>query len=100
LEEKNPQQTKLLDSVKYLIEQRLALMKKNIGLYEAAGRQSTGEIDGNRRRGQAILDSIRLFSERFINAEEASMIERKRDLSGSFNTTNIITIISLLTSIF
>src|SRR5262245_43521599 len=32
LEAKNPQQLKLLDSVQYLIEQRLSLMKKNIGL--------------------------------------------------------------------
>jgi signal transduction histidine kinase len=100
LEIKNPEQIKLLDSVQSLIELRLTLMKKNIGLFEAAGRQTTEEVDANRRRGQAILDSIRLFSQRFIDSEEKLMTERKKNLSGSFNATNIITIISLLTSIF
>jgi len=100
LESGNPQQLRLLDSVQELIERRLSLMKKNIGLFEAAGRKSTEEVDANRRRGQAILDSIRTFSQHFINAEEKLMIERKERLSGMFSATNIITIISLLVSIF
>jgi signal transduction histidine kinase len=100
LETKNPSQIKLLDSVQYLIEQRLSLMKKNIGLFEIAGKQNTEEINANHRRGQVIFDSIRLFSQRFVYAEDKLMTERKKNLSGSFNTTNIITIISLLTSIF
>src|SRR6185436_322329 len=91
---------KLLDSVQYLIEQRLSLMKKNIGLFDVAGGKTTEEIDANRRKGQVILDSIRLFSQRFINAEDKLMTERKERLSGSFSVTNIVTIISLITSIF
>jgi signal transduction histidine kinase len=75
-------------------------MKKNIGLFEIAGKQNTEEINANHRRGQVIFDSIRLFSQRFVYAEDKLMTERKKNLSGSFNTTNIITIISLLTSIF
>lgn len=100
LEMQNPQQLKLLDSVQNLIETRLALMKKNIGLFEAAGRIATPEVDANRRRGQAILDSIRLFAQRFIYAEDQLMIERKSNLSSSFSIANIITVISLLTSVF
>jgi signal transduction histidine kinase len=100
LEAKNSGQLKLLDSVQDLIEKRLSLMKKNMGLFEAAGRRSTEEIDANRRKGQAILDSIRLFSQHFISAEEKLMTERKERLSGMFSATNIITIISLLVSIF
>jgi len=100
LEAKNAGQIKLLDSVQYLIEQRLSLMKKNIGLFDVAGGKTTEEIDANRRKGQVILDSIRLFSQRFINAEDKLMTERKERLSGSFSVTNIVTIISLITSIF
>ena len=100
LEAKNPKQIQLLDSVQDLIGKRLALMKKNIRLFEEADRKTTAEIDANRKKGQIILDSIRLFSERFIKAEENLMTEKKDRLSGSFSATNIITIISLLTSIF
>ena len=100
LEAKNPKQLALLDSVKQLIDLRFSLMKKNIGLFELAGRQTTAEIDSNRRKGQIILDSIRLFTQHFIETEEKLMTERKSQLSGSFSTTNLITIISLLTSIF
>lgn len=46
------------------------------------------------------MDSIRIYSQRFIEAEEKLMTERKSQLSGSYSTTNLITIISLLTSIF
>lgn len=100
LEAKNLLQLALLDSIKQLIDQRLSLMKININLFETAGRQTTPEIDANRRRGQVILESIRLYSQRFIEAEEKSIMERKSQLSESFSTTNIITVISVLTSIF
>ena len=100
LEANNPKQFALLDSLKQLIDLRLSLMKKNIGLFEAAGRQTTAEIDNNRRRGQVILDSIRLYTQHFIDAEEKLMTKSKSQLSGSFSTTNLITIVSLLTSIF
>ena len=100
LEKENLPQVRLLDSVQHLIQQRLALMKKNIGLFEAAGGQTTTQIDANRIEGESIMDSIRLFSQRFINSEEQLMTERKNSLSGSFTVTHIITIISLLTSIF
>ena len=97
---KNPQQLALVDSVKQLIDLRLLLMKTNINLFQTAGRQTTPAIEANRRRGQEILDSIRLYAQRFIDAEEKLMVERKSQLSGSFSTTNLIIIISVLTSIF
>ena len=100
LEAKNPQQLMLLDSVQNLIETRLNLMKKNMALFEAAGKKTTLEVDANRRRGQVILDSIRLFTQKFIYSEEKLMAERKNSLSSSFGASNIITIISLLVSIF
>lgn len=100
LEAANPGQLALLDSVKGLIDLRLSLMKKNINLFETTGRQITSEIDANRRRGQILLDSIHMYTQLFINDEEKLMSERKTQLSGSFSTTNLITIISVLTSIF
>jgi signal transduction histidine kinase len=100
LKSKNSQQTALLDSIKQLIDLRLAVMKKNISLFQKAGEQATAEIDSNLRRGQVILDSIRLYSQRFISAEEELIIKSKKQLSGTFNAANLITIISVLTSIF
>ncbi|HET9744473.1 MAG TPA: CHASE3 domain-containing protein [Chitinophagaceae bacterium] len=100
LEATNPQQTLLLDSIKQLIDLRLALMKKNIGLFQSAGGQNTAETDSNRRSGQTILDSVDILSQRFIDAEEELMVKTKNQLSGTFSTINLITIISVLTSIF
>lgn len=100
LEAETPQQLALIDSIRQLIILRLSLMKENIRLFETAGRKITPEIEVNRNRGQSLLDSIRLFSQRLIDAEEKLMVERKTRLSSSFNTTNIITIVSLLTALF
>ena len=99
LEAKNPRQLAKLDTIKQLIDLRLSLMKKNITAFQQAGAQSTPEVDLNRRRGQAILDSIRAHTQHFITNEQKLMAERKDNLSGSFKTTQIIIFISLLTSI-
>jgi len=99
LEEKNPDQLARLDAIKQVIDSRLALMKKNIEAFQLAVQQSTSEIDDNRRKGQIILDSIGLNIQQFISTEETLMNERKNKLTGSFTTTQIITFISLLTSI-
>ena len=58
LELKNPKQLEKLDTIKQLIDLRLSLMKTNIAAFQQAGEQSTPEVEFNRRRGQAILDSI------------------------------------------
>ena len=100
LESKNPDQLSKLDTVKQLIDLRLSLMAKNIALFQAAGEQSTPEVDHNRQRGQKILDSIRHYSELFIDAEEKLMVERKEKLTNFFKATLVITIASLLTAIF
>jgi len=99
VEEKNSDQLAQLDAIKQLIDSRLALMKKNIEAFQLAGGQSTPEIDDNRRKGQIILDSIRLNTQQFIRAEKKLMNERKNNLTGSFTSTQIITFISFLTSI-
>ena len=99
LEARNPKQLARLDTIKQLIDLRLSLMKKNLTAFQQAGEQSTPEVELNRRRGQAILDSIRAHTEQFIISEEKLMAERKSNLTGSFKTTQIIIFISLLTSI-
>ena len=99
IEEKNPNQLAKLDSIKQLIDSRLSLMKKNIDAFQLAGQQSTPEIEANHRKGQIILDSITFNTQQFISAEEKLMNERKDKLTGSFTSTQIITFISLLTSI-
>ncbi len=99
LEEKNPDQLAKLDTIKHLIDLRFSLMETNIGAFKKANLQSTPEIEFNRRRGQAILDSISSHTQHFIAAEEKLMTERKNKLTGFFNATQIITVISLLTAI-
>lgn len=99
LEAKNPKQLARLDTIKQLIDLRLSLMKDNLALFQQAGEQSTPEIEFNRRKGQAILDSIRTHTQYFIANEEQLITERKGNLTGSFKTTQIIIFISLLTSI-
>jgi len=74
-------------------------MKNNVAAFQQAGEQSTPEVELNRRRGQAILDSIRTYTQHFILSEENLMTERKSNLTGSFKTAQIIIFISLLTSI-
>ena len=75
-------------------------MQKNISIFQAANEQSTPEVESNRQRGQAMLDSIKMQTQHFISAEEKLMTERKNKLTGFFKTTRIIVSISLLTSIF
>jgi signal transduction histidine kinase len=99
LELKNPDQLKKLDTIKGLIDLRLSLMKKNIAAFQEAGEQSTPEVQSNRRRGQAILDSISTHTQDFIAYEEKLMNERKTNLTGFFKSTQVIISISLLTSI-
>src|SRR6187431_188774 len=99
LEAKNPKQLARLDMIKQLIDLRLSLMKNNLAAFQQAGEQSTPEVEFNRRRGEAILDSIRTHTQHFIADEEQLMTERKNNLTGSFKTTQIIIFISLITSI-
>src|SRR6185369_1062149 len=99
LEAKNPNQLAKLDTVKQLIDLRLSLMKANIAAFQQAGEQTTPVVEANRRRGQAILDSISLHTQHFISSEEKLITERKNNLTSSFRTTQIIIFISLLTSV-
>ena len=99
LEAGNPDQLARLDTIKQLIDLRLSLMKNNIAAFQRAGEQATPEVELNRRRGQAIWDSIRAQIEDFLRSEERLMAERKNNLTDSFKTAQIITFISLLTSI-
>src|SRR6187399_3322850 len=81
LEARNPNQLARLDTIKQLIDLRLSLMKNNVAAFQRAGEQSTPEVELNRRRGQAILDSIRTHTQYFILSEEKSMTERKSNLT-------------------
>jgi len=99
LEAKNTNQLAKLDTIKQLIDLRLSLMKNNIATFQLAGEQTTPEVEFNRRRGQAILDSIRTHTQDFIANEQKLTAERKDNLTKSFKTTQIIIFISLITSI-
>lgn len=95
----NPEQVKKLDTIKQLIDLRLTLMEKNVGLFKTAGEQTTPEVDRNRQRGQVIIDSIQLYSQLFTSKEESLMAQRKEKLTNFFKATLIIIIVSLLTAV-
>lgn len=95
LEKENPGQLARLDTIRQLIDRRLALMSKNINLFQLDA--SSPEFEVNRQRGQAILDSIRIHSQDFINTEQKLAAQRKNKLFNFFNTTLIITIVSFIT---
>ena len=99
LEVNNPKQLKKLDTIKELTDRRLSLMKINIAAFQEAGGQSTPEVQFNRRRGQAILDSISAHTQDFIENEEKLINQRRTSLTGFFKSTPVIISISLLTSI-
>ena len=99
LEAKNKSQLARLDTIKQLIDLRLSIMKTNVAAFQLAGEQTTPEFEFNRRRGQAILDSIRTHTQHFIANEEKLMAERKDNLTKSFKATQIVIFISLITSI-
>ena len=98
LEAKNKSQLARLDTIKQLIDLRLSIMKTNVAAFQLAGEQTTPEFEFNRRRGQAILDSIRTHTQHFIANEEKLMAERKDNLTKSFKATQIVIFISLITS--
>ncbi len=98
LEDENDQQLATLDTIKHLIDLQLELMTKNLNLFQAAGGQSTPELDANRQRGQHIMDSVRLYTQHFMNAERKLTSERKAKLISFFKATLIITIVSFLTA--
>ena len=99
LEAKNKNQLAKLDTIKQLIDLRFSLMKNNIATFQLAGEQTTPEVESNRRRGQAILDSIKTHTQHFVANEEKLMAERKDSLTKSFKTIQLIIFISLITSI-
>jgi len=99
LEVKNPDQLTSLDTIKKLIDLRLSLMQENIAIFQAANEKMTPEAEANRQRGQDLLDSISLYTQRFISTEEKLMADRKNKLTGFFKSTRVIVSISLFTSI-
>ena len=99
LKAKNQGQLVLLDTIRQLADARLTLMKTNIAAFQAAGEESTSEVESNRRRGQSLLDSIEMYTQHFISAEEKLMAEKKNKLTRSFKSTKVIIFISFLTSI-
>lgn len=99
LELKNPKQLEKLDTIKQLIDLRLSLMKKNIAAFQQAEGQSTPEVELNRRKGLAILDSIRIHTQHFVAREQELTNQRKTNLAGFFKSAQVIIFISLLTSL-
>ncbi|HET9434006.1 MAG TPA: CHASE3 domain-containing protein, partial [Chitinophagaceae bacterium] len=99
LELKNPKQLEKLDTIKQLIDLRLSLMKKNIAAFQQAEGQSTPEVELNRRKGLAILDSIRIHTQHFVAREQELTNQRKTNLAGFFKSAQVVIFISLLTSL-
>ncbi len=99
LADQNKEPDTALDSIKILIDQRLAILKANIELFQLTGQFSNPAIDSNRKKGQAFQEKIRVKTDDYIATQAKIMIERKNKLTGSFTTTQYVTFISMLISI-
>lgn len=96
----NKQQLATLDSIKSLIDHRLVLMKTNLELFQKSGLFSAPAIDSNRKKGHVLQERIRIKTDEFIAEQDKLMNDRKEKLSSSFTTSQLITFISMIISIF
>jgi hypothetical protein len=70
-------------------------MARGLATFEAHGLQITDSLRVNREPSKRIMDSIRVFSGHLKSEEEKLMEMRKNKLSGFFDSTQLIAMISL-----
>lgn len=91
----NTVQQSRLDTLMNLINERLGYMSRGLVAYEANGMVITDSMRVNREPSKRIMDSIRVFAGH-LKAEEEKMMEvRKNKLTGFFDSTQLIAMISL-----
>lgn len=97
--ENNPAQQKSLDTITGYIHEKLRYMSKNLMFFNASGMTITDSMRMTREPSKTAMDNIRSFSARLKAQEEKQMLEREKKLSGFFDSTQIIALISLVIAI-
>jgi signal transduction histidine kinase len=88
------QQTRL-DTLMKLIDVRLEYMARGLAAFEANEMVLPDSLRANREPSKKIMDSIRVYSSHLKSEEEKLMELRKEKLTGFFDSTQLIAMISL-----
>jgi signal transduction histidine kinase len=91
----NTLQQSRLDTLKMLINERLGYMSRALAGFEANGLVIVDSMRAIREPSKRIMDSIRVFTTHLKKEEEKLMEMRKSKLSGFFDSTQLIAMISL-----
>jgi len=91
----NEVQQAKLETLKALIDERLGYMARGLASFEANGLTIIDSLRVNREPSKRIMDSILVFSAHLKAEEEKLMEERKNKLTGFFDSTQLIAMISL-----
>lgn len=92
----NREQQKNLDTIMHLISVKLGYMSTALQLFRENGLTITDRMRVSREASKKVMDNIRALSAKLKNHEEELMIERKKKLSGFFDSTQIVAMISLM----
>jgi signal transduction histidine kinase len=92
----NVQQQRDVDTIKRFIDEKLYYLSNGLRMFRANGLVITDNMRRSREASKNVMDNIRTFSANLKANEEQLMIERKKKLSGFFDSTQIIAMISLM----
>jgi signal transduction histidine kinase len=91
----SPGQQARLDILMRLIEERLEYLARGLKAFEANELVMPDSMRANREPSKRIMDSIQVFSSHLKSEEEKLMELRKEKLTGFFDSTQLIAMISL-----
>jgi signal transduction histidine kinase len=95
----DPPQRSKLDTLHQLIDKKLGYLGQALRRYKEAGLNITADMTANRENSKNAMDSIRLFITRMKTAEEKTIYKGNKSLVGVFDSTNIISITSLIVAL-
>jgi signal transduction histidine kinase len=82
-----------------VIERKLAIMADGIRQFREAGLNRTPEMLARREASRVAMDSIRMLIGQLESKEQQAMTDHTVTLTGSFNNTDVIALISLAIAI-
>jgi signal transduction histidine kinase len=82
-----------------VIERKLAIMADGIRQFREAGLNRTPEMQARREASRVAMDSIRMLIGQLESKEQQAMTDHTVTLTGSFNNTDVIALISLAIAI-
>src|SRR5690606_38012515 len=92
----NKKYSRRLDSLGRLLQRRLLSLSNAVKSYQMNGFQVTPELLAPRHENKTMMDSIRLLLSELQEEENQVASRRDGNLQGFYNTTSIMTAVSLL----